>query len=212
METNKFSHSFSSKTNEELISIAENAKSFRLEARYSAVLVLKSREFQSSKLEIIALEIEKLIQQEQKLKADIQITREIIEKKLKLISIKKTQTFTLKHHAQLKIYRVNNRIFQIRMANTNKSEMMPVIIGILKKNGDIKFYPFFQIKTLTFIIFCSLFILGFLKLFNVLDFEFNKFYFLIVIACFVFLQIISMPFTYHFILNNLEEKLGENSK
>ena len=206
MNIDFFKLKFESKSNEELEEIAKNNLKYVFEARTAAMNILKARNV-SSQL-IIDIEKELISLQNHKnfiLKDEFLINEKILTE-LEKISINKNKKYKLDNGNVLQIRRFNKQLFQISIEHS-RSYISPVVICIIDKERQCKYFPFLNMGSILICIVIGLSIIGFSYFQNNFVSENLIQTLCIPVIFFICIQIIMAPFMYSRILETFKKQI-----
>lgn len=185
----------------------DSTSGYVIEAKFAAIQVLKTRGINLEIENEIQIEFARLNNQTRTIEADEQILEAKIIKNLKLIPIGKKKRWLLQNGNELRIKRLNEYRYQIRIEGYFRSSMAPVIICEYKNNHILKTYPFFYFEP----ILIALLIATLLVAVHLLGiFIFNQLLLVvsITVAAPIVAQLLTAPVLYYIIKDNFESRLG----
>lgn len=207
MIENQFIEKFKYKSVTELESIAMDSGSFVFEARYAAITLLKSRNYESEIINELEKEAENLEKAKSLKTENINNRNGQLITRIRQIPIQETGKYKLENGNELQVKRWNENTFQVRIEDNFRSSLAPVIICKIKDESTYFCFPFFYLQSvLTYgvgitVLTAILFLLGYLGNDQIL--------LVFPLIASLGLQLVLMPFFYFIILKFFKQKLSE---
>ena len=206
MIENQFIEKFKSKSVTELESIAMDSGSFVFEARYAAITLLKSRNYESEIINELEKEAENLEKAKSLKTENINNRNGQLITRIRQIPIQETGKYKLENGNELQVKRWNENTFQVRIEDNFRSSLAPVIICKIKDESTYFCFPFFYLQSvLTYgvgitVLTAILFLLGYLGNDQIL--------LVFPLIASLGLQLVLMPFIYFIILKFFKQRLS----
>lgn len=207
MSKNEFIEKFKFKSDEDLLEIAIDAKSFVFEARHAAVTLLKSRNHATSIIDKVEQEGKELRKIEAYKTEKLKQQNQYLIRHIREIQIGGTGKYRLENGNELQVKRLNENSFQVRIEDNYRSVLAGVMICKIKGESSYTCFPFLYLKSVLIYgiggiaLAIILSFLGYLKN-DILNF-------LTPLIFVIGLQILLMPFTYFITLNFFKQRLNE---
>lgn len=205
MTKNQFFERFESKSDKELERIALDPKSFIFDARYAAITLLKSRNYDSPVIASVEEEAENLERAKKTKTQELKEQNERLIRRIRHIPIKGTGKYELENRNSLMIKRLSENRFQVWLEDISRSNLAPVIICEIKDDSFSSF-PFFNLRSiLTYGMggTALMVVLSFLGLVE------NEAFVLFIPPMLIFgFQLIFMPLFYYSTLSTFKDRLG----
>ena len=208
MDPNIYIKKYTTRSNSELQKIVDSTSGYVIEAKFAAVQVLKTRGINLEIEKAIQIEFERLNNKKQTIEADKQIVVAKIIKNLELIPIGKKKKWLLENGNELRIKRLNEYRFHIRIEGYFRSSMAPVIMCEYKNNSTLKTYPFFYLEPILIaLLIAALFVAA--HLLGIFIFNQLLLVVSIIVAAPIVTQLLTAPVLYYIIKDNFESRLGK---
>ena len=145
MSVNLFLEKYHSKPNSQLEQITRDSKTYVLDARKAASIILKNRNSNSQAINAVENEIQEHNEQLKNIALRETYESNVIIKKLREIPKNITKRYELKNGNELEIRRINEFIFEVRI-EAFRSSLAPVMICKIIDESTFKTFPFIYIK------------------------------------------------------------------
>jgi hypothetical protein len=207
MTENQFFERFKSTSDKELERIALDSKSFIFDARYAAITLLKSRNYDSPVIASVEEEAQNL-ERAKKIKTyELKEQNERLIRRIRHIPIKGTGKYELENRNVLQVKRLSENRFQARIEFNFRSNLAPVLICKIKDDSSFSCYPFLYLKSIL------IYGIGGTALMLVLSLlgqvEKDAIVLLVPLIAIIGIQLLMMPLFYFSVLNILKDKLGK---
>lgn len=202
---NRFIKKFESRSDAELESIALGSKTYTLEARIAAMELLKGRNVSSECIDILEEEVKKKALRNRK-NATIDFNSRELIRKLRILPMRKTANYGLKNGNILKVKKLRDDLFQVRIEDHYRSFLGPVLICRILNDTEFRTYPFLYLKSLLVFGFGGSLVILFLSSPRLIELDLFLIFYPVVFA--LAMQLLVMPFAYFVTLKFFKETLG----
>ena len=207
MNKNEFIEKFKFKSDEDLLEIAIDSKSFVFEARYAAATLLKSRNYVTAIIDKVEQEGKELERIEAYKVEKLKQQKQYLIRRIREIPIRGTGKYRLENGNELQVRRLNEDSFQIRIEDNYRSVLAAVMICKIKDESTYTCFPFLYLKSIL------IFGIGGIALAIIFAFlgylENDILIFLTPLILVIGVQILLMPFTHFVTLNFFKQRLSE---
>ncbi|MDQ8004218.1 MAG: hypothetical protein REI64_05415 [Pedobacter sp.] len=207
MNKNQFIEKFKFKSDEDLLEIAINSKSFVFEARHAAVTLLKSRNHATTIINKVEQEGKELKRIKAYKTEKLKQQKQYLIRRIREIPIRGTGKYRLENGNELQVKRLNEDSFQVRIEDNYRSVFAAVLICKIKGESSYTCFPFLYLKSILIYGIGGIALAIIFSFFGYLENDILIFFTPLIFV--IGLQILLMPFTHFVILNFFKQRLNE---
>jgi len=207
MAENPFIDKFKSKSDHDLIKVAEDSKSYVLQARLAALQLLKERDYDSIRLEKADKDLQDLVGIEKEQDDSVQEQDRRIIRNLKQIEIGQSITKQLASGYEVEITRINEDSFKMVKDYLFQGKIGPLIMCKIKDDQTYLCYPSLYLRPMWTIGLGGTALIALAVFFGNMYYE--RFVFLIPLIAAILPQLVLMPFQYYISQDNLIEIMDQ---